>query len=324
MIQNSWAQLSAEAREHYEFRISVDPRVQYQITEGKVNADGLVGIISYYKYDAEKLACCLCGVARHNGGAVVHLSDQTQRLVGNCCGKSHFQDDWNVSANAIAKAERDANYRKKARQLFEDQYEIVSSAKALRHYGYAAEAARSELKYLLGFEYKRLADEIFRSAGRLSYEVAISEGFRDQGTTGSLRSTTVETEPLQSWEMFTLHSWETRVENLVGKTEAAFTDLRNACDKGHSLSAPVKKIYNCLDALQDLYAAFSRIGRYNEPKNCEIIDFWFAKKGLALRITAEQNIWCLKGKSSSRSSKLPDLARPRSSNLLHSMTERTV
>jgi hypothetical protein len=81
LIQDSWTQLSAEAREHYEFRISVDPRVQYEITEGKVDADGLIGIISYYKFDAEKLACCLCGVARHNGGAVVHLSDQTWAIV---------------------------------------------------------------------------------------------------------------------------------------------------------------------------------------------------------------------------------------------------
>lgn len=307
MIQDSWTQLSAEAREHYEFRISVDPRAQYEITEGKVEADGLIGIISYYKFDAEKLACCLCGVARHNGGAVVHLSDQTQRLVGNCCGKSHFKDDWSASTNAIAKAERDANYRKKARQLFENEYDIVSSAKALRPYGRAAESARLQLKNLLGFEYKRLSDELFRSVGRLSYEVAISEDFRDQGTKGSLKSTLMDTDPVQGWEMFTFHSWETRVENLIGKIEAAFIALRSASDKGHSLSAPVKKAHDCIDELCKFYATLNDICPYNVQRNCEIIDFWFAQKRVRIRMEARQNLWNLRGSASSRLSALPNL-----------------
>lgn len=321
MIQDSWTQLSAEAREHYEFRISVDPRVQYEITEGKVDANGLIGIISYYKFDAERLACCLCGVARHNGGAVVHLSDQTHRLVGNCCGKSHFKDDWSACTNAIAKAERDANYRKKARQLFEDEYDIVSSAKALRQHARAAEAARSELKYLLGFEYKRLADELLRSAGRLSYEVAISEDFQDQGAKGSLKSTVMDTEPVQGWEMFTLHSWETRVENLIGKTEAAFAALRSATDKGHSLSAPVKKAHDCIDELCKFYTTLSDICPYNVQKNCEIIGFWFAQKRVGIRMEAQQNIWNLRGNASSRSSTLPNLVRPQIPSTLQYVIE---
>jgi hypothetical protein len=310
LIQDSWTQLSAEAREHYQFRISVDPRAQYEITEGKVEAHGLVGIISYYKFDAEKLPCCLCGVARHNGGAVVHISDQTLRLVGNCCGKSHFKDDWSASTNAIAKAERDANYRKKAKQLFEDEYDVMSAAKFLRRYGQEAETARSELKKLFSFEYKRLADELFRSAGRLSYEIAISDDFRDQGTRGALKSTLADTDPISGWEMFTHHSWETRVENLVGKTDEAFKTLRNAYDKNLALSGPLKKTNDCIDSLLQLYATLGDIVRYNETKNCEIIDFWFGQKAIAVTVSATQNLWQLNGSVSSRSSALPTLKRP--------------
>ena len=100
MIERSWSELEANALEQYQFRISGDPRVEWPVQREKAAPPDLANIVQYYKYDQEKLECCICGYARHYGGAVITLSDHLFRLVGHCCGKIHFGDQWRVERNA--------------------------------------------------------------------------------------------------------------------------------------------------------------------------------------------------------------------------------
>ena len=307
MIQKDWSQLKVEAREAYVFRTANDPRNEWSINEQKAETSEFSGLVQYYKFEDEKLHCCICGVARHHVGAVVLLRDGSYRLVGNCCGKAHFQEQWQTSSNALSQAEREANYRKKARGILLGRSDVLFALQSLRRSCAEVDEARCALKGLLKLEYDRLALEIFRGAGRLSYEVSLGNALADQGANGSLSSTLADTDRLSGWELFSQHSWSTKLENLIGATAAAFDDLQRCLDKNHSLFAKIRKVQNLADESYALYESLNRVLRYGDAKNADVIDFWFEKKGIPFKLLANGNSWVLKTHSQKREAILPSL-----------------
>ena len=307
MIQRDWSDLKAEALEAYVFRTSNDPRNEWSINERKAETGEFSGLVQYYKFEDEKLHCCICGVARHHVGAVALLLDGSYRLVGNCCGKAHFQEQWQSSSNALSQAEREANYRIKARLILASRSDVSLALQALRRPCADVDEARQSVRDLFKLEYDRLALELFRSAGRLSYEVSIGHALTDQGANGSLTSTLNDTEHLTGWELFSKHSWSAKLENLIGSTAAAFEDLRLCLDKNHSLFAKIRKVQNLAGEGYELFEMLNRLLGYSDTKNAEIIDFWFEKKNIPFKVTGNTSSWRVETHSRIREVSLPVL-----------------
>jgi hypothetical protein len=305
MIQNSWSELEAEALEAYRFRLAGDPRSEWSIAEGKIDRCELLGIVQYYKFDAEKLPCCLCGRAIHHGGAVVQLRDFSFRLVGQCCGKAHFRQEWTTQTNAFRSAERAAEYRIRARRILAAEDDLVSACVSLRPLIDHQEAARRELKAAFGETFSELARELVRSSGRLSYGDVIGSTVNDQGGRASLKTIQRDTAGLSGLPMFSLLDKRKQLECAIAGLRMNLAQMRAALDEGRGLFPRLKKHGEIMDEIVALIADYNSSADYLSPHNAETLTFWFDKTGLQIVVDVDDNGWTVRSRAKR---KLPTVA----------------
>lgn len=314
MIQNSWSKLEADALESYEFRLAGDPRAEWVIGRGKVDRNDLIGIVQYYKYESEKLPCCLCGRAVHHGGAVVQLRDFSFRLVGQCCGKNHFKDSWSEHSNAFRSAERSAGHRIKARKILAEEEALTYACFSLRIPIDLQESARRALK--AGFEesFPPLVRELLRSAGRLSYGEIIGTTLADQGGRAGLKTIQRDTAPLAGVCMFSLLDKRKALENTISSLLANLRQMREALDGGKSLYPCIRKHDDLIDKMQAIVEDYHASCAYLHEPNAQIISFWFEKTGINKTVEIKTNGWRVTSPTAIRMinwTSLPKLICPR-------------